>query len=321
MSVLPKLKTNPDAFYFFNQDSELIHSYRWIEDHLTGMLAVDLIIQSTDERNLSTTEHLTQLQTFTKTLRRQTDLSTILSGVKWLEIGIPSAIIPGLEKALVSKNKKTTRLVLRYRSTGDRTYTEIENDLNQLWSKTDHDGLEMQITGLLPLILKSEDELLKTQLIVFPAVLLVMCLALLVLMRSFQILLLAVIANFIPLLITAGVMVLFKISINSINLFVVSIILGITVDNTIHLLFAWQQKRSFDQALTAVLPALWTTSIIVGLAFVALLLSNLAPVMEFGWLSIVVVTSAYLCDRYLLPFLVNLRRSTKLVSNYNSIKL
>lgn len=306
-STLPKLKTNPDAFYFFNQDSELVNSYQWIEDHLTGMLVIDMVIHTMDEHSLSTPGHLTQLKTFTATLQKQNELTTLLSGPKWMGFGLPGIIIPGLEKALVSKHEKTTRLVLRYRTTGQRTYAEIKKDLEKLWADADHKGLEMRITGLLPLILESQDELLQTQSKVFPVVLLIMSLVLLILLRSYWIVVLTLIANFIPLLIAAGVMVFFKISINSINLFVVSIILGVTVDNTIHLLYAWKEKRCFDSALTEVLPALWTTSLIVTLAFVALLLSGLAPVMEFGGLSIVIILSAYLCDRYLLPFLVSLQ--------------
>ncbi|MGR9101108.1 MAG: hypothetical protein ACU826_11125, partial [Gammaproteobacteria bacterium] len=158
--------------------------------------------------------------------------------------------------------------------------------------------------GLVPLMLNAQDALLKVQSLVFVAGLGILTVLMAALFGSFRIMFCAVAANFIPLLMTAGAMAWLKIPINSINLFVAGVMLGVIVDDTIHLLYAYRETGSIEDALTEVQAALWITTMTVLLAFSTLMFSAFVPVVQFGLLSAVAVVSAYLCDVYLLPYLM-----------------
>ncbi|MEQ8663599.1 MAG: hypothetical protein RLW62_22505, partial [Gammaproteobacteria bacterium] len=157
-------------------------------------------------------------------------------------------------------------------------------------------------------ILEAQDRLLVIQSHMLPLVLAIISLILLLALRSVRVLLPALLANLLPLLLTAGCMAWFAVPINSINLFVGSVMLGIVVDDTVHLLHAWRTSGSIDMALAEVGQALWITSITVGLAFSTLAVSELVPIRQFGLLSMVAVGSAWLCDTCLLPTLLMQRK-------------
>jgi hypothetical protein len=162
----------------------------------------------------------------------------------------------------------------------------------------------MQLTGTIPLILEAQDRLLVIQSRMLLVVMGVICAVLFVALRDPRLFAPALAANFIPLAITAGCMAWLAIPVNSINLFVGSVMLGIVVDDTVHLLHARRRRASMDAALDDVGQALWITSLTVGLAFATLAASELVPIRQFGLLSAIAVTVAWLCDVCLLPTLV-----------------
>ncbi len=305
---LHKLRTEPDAIYFFSPDSELVQSYQFIEDRLAGLLIVDMIVGTTDGRSVMTQGNLEQISRLVKNARSLPGLTTIISPLDWLQSYKEAAVMPELKQAYISNDRATMRITFRFRSTSGPSYRANIDGLNRLWNEYDHPGLTMHITGLLPLILEAQDALLKTQAVVFPVILILMTLVLSFIIRSPKVLLCACLANILPLIIMAGAMVMLEIPVNSINLFVVSVMLGVIVDDTVHLLYAWKQNASIERAMHEVKPALWITTLTIVLAFTSLLFSSLRPVAQFGLLSAIAVIIAYLCDVYMLPMLLGRRK-------------
>ncbi|MEQ8233358.1 MAG: MMPL family transporter [Gammaproteobacteria bacterium] len=308
VAALPRLHTAPDALDFFPADSALVRAYRDIEQRLTGLLVVDVVIASEDGRNLREAEHARAVASFSQRLRALPEMTTLVSGY---DVERFARFLPqtpsDIGGRLFSADASATRLVLRLRNVASRPWSRITADIDAAWATTPHAGLTMQITGLIPLILEAQDRLLVIQsrmlLVVMAAVSLVLLLAL----RSTRVLLPALLANLLPLVLTAGTMAWLEIPINSINLFVGSVMLGIVVDDTVHLLHAWRARDSMEAALAEVGRPLWITSLTVGLAFATLAASELVPIRQFGLLSVVAVGSAWLCDTCLLPTLLGSR--------------
>ena len=310
LTALPRLATDPDALSFFAEGSTLERAYRSIEARLTGLLVCDLVIRSTDGDDLREQPHAARIGRFVAALATLPELTSLVSGYElgWMEAaGIER--VPGLTGKLFTPAGDATRLVLRLRNVGARPWPKIDADIERRWNAEAHAGLGLVVTGLIPLILEAQDRLLVIQSRMLPVVLAVVCVVMLIVFRAPRLLVPAVLANFLPLLITAGVMAWCAIPVNSINLFVGSVMLGIVVDDTIHLLHAWRGTGSIERALDEVGDALWITSVVVGLAFAALLLSTLVPVRQFGLLSLLAVASAWLCDVCLLPVLLRQARS------------
>ena len=309
VSQLPKLRTEPDAIYFFSPASELIQSYKFIEDRLTGLMVVDMIVKTQDGTPVTIGDNTEQIGLFVNSVRKLPELTTIISPLDWLNTYTEDVVMPELKQAYLSDNRTAMRLTFRFRNLSGSSCTDNIKNLKLLWNKHDHPGLTMHITGLLPLILEAQDALLKTQAMVFPVILVLMTLVLFLIIPSLKVLLAASVANILPLIIMAGAMAALAIPVNSINLFVLSVMLGVIVDDTIHLLYAWNASGSIDHAMNEVKPALWFTSLTIVLAFASLLFSSLRPVLQFGLLSVIAVVFAYLCDVFLLPFLLTKRQT------------
>lgn len=302
---LPKLRTEPDAIYFFSPDSELIQSYKFIEDRLTGLMVVDMMVETIDGSVVTTKDNMEKIKHFLIEARKLPELTDVISASDWLNTYTEGFIMPELSQAYLSDNKTSMRLTFRFRNISDAPFAETISKLQGLWNKHKPRNLTMHITGLLPMVLAAQDALLKTQAVVFPVILILMTLVLFLILPSLKVLISACLANILPLTIMAGVMALLQIPVNSINLFVASVMLGVIVDDTIHLLYAWKTTGSIEHAMSEVKPALWITTLTIVLAFSSLLFSSLRPVFQFGLLSIVAVIIAYLCDVYLLPILLS----------------
>lgn len=302
---LPRLTTNPDALFFFAADSRVMRDYRDIEQRLAGLLSVDLVIRDPSGGTVREGANAAAIERFAAALADLPELTTVLAGhdLDWMELlGIER--VPGLGGALYTTDGSGARLVLRLRNVDARPWSTIAADIEGRWAATPHGQLELEVTGLVPLILEAQDRLLHVQGRMLPLVLGVICLVMLALYRRPRVLAAAVAANFLPLVVTAGTMAWCGIALNSINLFVGSVMLGIVVDDTIHLLHAWQQHGRVEPALAEVGDALWVTSVTVALAFAALAASSLVPVREFGLLSVLAVATAWLADTCLLPVML-----------------
>ncbi len=304
VSQLSKLRTEPDAIYFFSPDSELIQSYKVIEEKLTGLMVVDMMMETTDGKLITTENHTNKVKSFLEEARQLPELTDVVSPLDWLNTYGEEMIMPELKQAYLSSDKKSMRITFRFRNISDAPFADTINKLQVIWDKHKTHELMMHITGLLPMILEAQDALLKTQSFVFPVILFMMTVVLFLIFPSPAIFLSACLANMLPLIIMAGAMALLQIPVNSINLFVASVMLGVIVDDTIHLLYAWNNTGSIERAMNEVKPALLITTLTIVLAFSSLLFSNLKPVSQFGFLSIVAVWVAYLCDVYLLPLLL-----------------
>ena len=307
---LPRLTREPDAFRFFADDAPLVRDYRSIETNFSGLLVADLVIRSTRGR-VDDAAARTAIEGFLASLRLIPEVTTVVSGYELLHLSSAAADSP-LGSAFFNAARTATRVSLRLRNVAAdgpvRPWADTAREIRARWDARAPHDLTLTVTGVIPLILDAQDRLLHVQGMTFLAGLGVACLLLLPFFRAPSLIALAVIASFVPLLVTAGTMVWLAIPINAINLFVGSVILGLVVDDAIYLLHAYRESGDMEAALSEVGPALGITSLSVGLAFTTLAACELVPIRQFGLLSAVAVASAWACDTCLIPTLVAWRR-------------
>ena len=298
---LPRLTRDPDALHFFADDSVLVRAWRGIEDRVTGLLVVDLVIRSTDGTRVDEGTARTAIEAFLGELRTLPGGTTVVAGYDLLRIAGPDAEMP-LGTAFFNARRDATRVSLRVRNLDSRPWRELAREIRAHWRAPP--GLRLTVTGLIPLILEAQDQLLHVQSLTLLAGLGLACLLLLPFFRTPRLLGLALVATFVPLVVTAGAMVWLGIAINAINLFVGSVILGLVVDDAIYLLHAYRDSGDIEAALAEVGSALGITSLTVGLAFATLACSQLVPIRQFGLLSVIAVASAWVAHTCLIPTLV-----------------
>ncbi|MBF0107791.1 MAG: hypothetical protein HQL76_01260 [Magnetococcales bacterium] len=297
--LLPRLVIDANALNFFEPTSDLMRSYRAIEDRLGGLLRVELLIDCGGKGTVTEPVRIAAIEAFLAEVRRWPQLSGSAGGGDVLRERDPA-----IRHRWIKPDESLMRVTLGFSQRED--YKRIEADLHRLWQHKIPTGtsLSLRLTGQLPLILAAQDRLLESQFDTFALVFLLISLFLGLGHRSWRIFVLALVANFVPLVITGGLMVVLGVAINSMNFFVASVMLGVIVDDTMHLLHALDVEHGFDAGLVRVGKALWITTATVFIAFLTLTVSRIVPIAQFGWLSALTVLVAWLCDLYLLPFLL-----------------
>jgi predicted RND superfamily exporter protein len=131
------------------------------------------------------------------------------------------------------------------------------------------------------------------------------------LLRSWRLGVLVFICNFLPIMIAYGALGLIGANLTLGSTVVIGMIIGIIVDDTLHLLFKYQRysttnTNTIEQLRYKVFPPVIISSFIIILALSVGLASDFKPTFEISLFSIVVISLALLTDIILLPMLLSL---------------
>ena len=137
--------------------------------------------------------------------------------------------------------------------------------------------------------------------------------------RSFRMILISIIPNLLPLLITAGLMGYIGVPIKPSTILVFSIAFGISVDDTIHFLAKyrqelqaskWKIRKSVYAALRETGVSMFYTSIVLFFGFSVFTISSFGGTVALGALISATLLFAMLANLLLLPsLLLSLERS------------
>ena len=131
--------------------------------------------------------------------------------------------------------------------------------------------------------------------------------------RSLRMILISIIPNMLPLLITAGLMGFFDIPIKPSTILVFSIAFGISVDDTIHFLAKyrqelkankWKIRKSVYAALRETGVSMFYTSIVLFFGFLVFTVSSFGGTIALGGLVSVTLLLAMISNLLLLPSLL-----------------
>jgi predicted RND superfamily exporter protein len=140
--------------------------------------------------------------------------------------------------------------------------------------------------------------------------------AIAILFQRFNAMLLVVLPNVFPVLMTLGIMGLAGISLDIATVTIAAIALGIVVDDTIHGLYLfYDPSRSKMTAVEAIVdgqkeagPAIISTSLIYSLGFLFMIFASIKSVIYFGLLLSMTIVTALICEFTLLPAQICLLR-------------
>lgn len=170
-------------------------------------------------------------------------------------------------------------------------------------------GLSLRPAGYAPLYTRIVDEIVMSQVRGFAAALVLIVILLGIGMRSWRRVLLALPASVVPVGMTLGLMGLTGIPLDVASATIASVILGLVVDDTVHLLRPGRTRaigESLDVAAKTAGGTLVMTSVILACGFLVLGLAEIRSIAWFGVLTSFAVTVAIMTDLLLLPALVKL---------------
>src|SRR5210317_423818 len=190
----------------------------------------------------------------------------------------------------------------------------IEEDLREAMKKIfPENRYGAEITGKALLFLKGTKYLINNLIISLSLAILLIALFMAFLFRSFKMIIISLIPNLLPLVITAGVMGFSGIPLKPSTILVFSIAFGISVDDTIHFLAKYRQELiangwKINKAVFAALRetgiSMFYTSIVLFFGFSVFMSSNFGGTQALGGLVAVTLLMAMLANLVLLPSLL-----------------
>lgn len=132
------------------------------------------------------------------------------------------------------------------------------------------------------------------------------------LFKSVKIVIIALIANIIPVSSLFGIMGWSGIPLDIMTITIAAIAMGIAVDDTIHFIHRFEEEFKIDHDYVAAMRrahngighAMYYTTLVIVIGFSILMLSNLVPTIYFGLLTVVIMINVLLADLILLPKLI-----------------
>lgn len=170
-------------------------------------------------------------------------------------------------------------------------------------------NVKYKFGGYVPLYSRIIAYVTRSQVTSFALALLFVFAAIAILFRNYKAILLAVLPNIYPILMTLGIMGLTGINLDIATVTIAAIALGIVVDDTIHELFLFfEPERRKMKPVEAIVdslneagPAVVATSLIYSLGFLVMIFASMKSVIYFGVLLSMTIMFALICEITLLP--------------------
>ena len=186
---------------------------------------------------------------------------------------------------------------------------DIQNDFDSTFETNDY---QLKINGFAVVFAQLNNFILETQFKSFFAAFFVAFLCLLIFIRSIRTTVLVLIPNILPLAILAIVMSLLDIPLDVSTAMITPIMLGIAMDDTIHLVYKYRRSKTItgspksrmDSAMHYTGSALFSTTIALVGGFLIIASSATPSVSDFGILCAVTVAIALITDIFYLPALL-----------------
>lgn len=225
-----------------------------------------------------------------------------------------------LLKSFVDSTGQTARITTFMKDVKTERMEDIEARLLENVAKIfPAERYTVYLTGSALLFLKGTKYLVKNLVLSLAFAIFLIALFMAFLFRSFKMIVISLIPNLLPLVITAGVMGFVGVPIKPSTILVFSIAFGISVDDTIHFLakyrqelatHQWQIKKSVYAALRETGVSMFYTSIVLFFGFSVFVISNFGGTVALGALVSATLLFAMMANLILLPsLLLSLERS------------
>lgn len=216
-------------------------------------------------------------------------------------------------KRIITPDGKFARINGKISDIGSLKVNELNTQLKTfLDSNINANDIEIKITGAAHLIDRNNEYMVTNMAQGFLFSIIVIALLTYFLHRSWRMVLVFILPNFIPLLIIAGIMGFSGIELKAATSLVFSIAFGVATDDTIHFISRLKIELGYGKSLIYAFkrtyfetgkPILLTTFILMG-GFVSLMVSDFQSTFYFGFLICITIIIAVVADIFLLPVLL-----------------
>ncbi|MFD2588606.1 RND family transporter [Croceitalea marina] len=323
------------------KNTKFVNDVRFFEEEFDGIMPVEVVVDTKQKNGILKPATLLRMDQLATEISETPELSKSVSVVNLVKYskqafynGIPkyyqlptsqentfimdvarkSADNGNLLESFVDSTGQTARMTTFMRDVKTERMEEIESDLIKSIAKIfPKERYNVFITGKALLFLKGTKYLVKNLLLSLALAIGLISLFMAYLFRSFRMILISLVPNLLPLVITAGLMGYLGVPIKPSTILVFSIAFGISVDDTIHFLAKyrqelianrWQIKKSVYNALRETGVSMFYTSIVLFFGFSVFIVSSFGGTKALGGLVSATLLFAMLSNLILLPSLL-----------------
>ena len=329
------------------QNTQFFEDVKFFEREFDGVMPLEILVDTKRPKGvlkLSTLKRIDELEKFIQDIPELSKPLSVTRLVKYSKQAyyngnpkyyqLPSSqernfIMPyakslgsqdGLMQSYVDSTGQYARITTFMQDVGTEKMESIEEDLlPQIKKIFPEDRYEVSLTGKALLFQKGTSYLVRNLIISLGLAILLIALLMAWMFRSFRMILISLVPNLLPLLVTAGMMGFLGVPIKPSTILVFSIAFGISVDDTIHFLAKyrqelkannWKIKRSVYAALRETGVSMFYTSIVLFFGFSVFMISSFGGTVALGGLVSATLLFAMLANLLLLPsLLLSLERS------------
>lgn len=324
-------------------DNEIYQDLKFFENNMDGIMPLEVMIETKKKAGVLKTSTLRRLNKLNDSLRAYPEISGSVSVVEAAKFAnqayfngkekyykLPSnqtkdIILSYLAKAetgadskvletFVDSTQSVTRMSFRMKDIGTTRMAEMEKTIlghvNEIFPT---DKYTVHVTGSSIVFFKGTQYLIKNLFLSLALAIFLIASFMAWMFSSKRMVMVALIPNLLPLIVTAALMGYFGIPIKASTILVFSIAFGISVDDTIHYLAKYRQelkatnwsiRSSVVLALRETGQSMMYTSIILFFGFGIFALSEFGGTVSLGVLVSLTLLSAMLSNLVLLPSLL-----------------
>ena len=331
-----RIQVESDIMASFPENSHIMHDNAFIEKHLMGLLPVEIVADTANGASIlqpNALKNLVYLQQYLYIMPEVTSACAITNYIQRTNQFVNGDkpqyyTLPETEKeaadylklasiygdkyvgTLYANNYTSARTSVRMKQVGSNRYGEIVDSIKEfIKNKLDTKNLSWHITGIVPLMINVQDNILWSEIQSFSLAFLLTFISTAVALKSVKIGLISVIPNLLPITVTIGLMGMCRMKLDAATIMIASIALGISVDNTIHIFYRFKKELSINgdhaKAVRATLQGVGKTALFTSLSaafgFMAFSFSSFKPVQYFGFLTCVTLLNAIVSDLLISP--------------------
>ena len=338
-----KIKTSGSLIEDMPKNTGFYNDILFFEKEFEGIMPLEITIDTKRKKGVMKLSTLRKMDDFQETIEAIPELSkpiSILNLVKYskqayyngnpeyyeLPTSQEQSFILGyaknatkdtknnLMKSYVDSTGQVARITTFMRDIGTGNMAKIEN---KLWEKANKifpkDRYNVVMTGKALVFEKGTKYLLDNLVSSLLFAVLLISLLMIFMFRSFKMVIISLIPNLLPLMITAGLMGYFGIPLKPSTILVFSIAFGLSVDDTIHFLAQyrqeltnnnWKIKKSVFATIKESGISMFYTSVVLFAGFSVFMLSDFGGTVALGGLIAITLAFGMLSNLMLLPCLV-----------------
>ncbi|MCE0493286.1 efflux RND transporter permease subunit [Vibrio salinus] len=340
--LIPQNRINDDSVKYFNKGSDFRQVADFMQDHISGMGTISVVINSSREHGIVDPDFLKTVENFTRWLRKQPEVDHVSSltdilkrlnknmhgddrsfyrlpdnrelAAQYLlmyEMSLPYGLDLNNQ---INIDKSALKIQVTTENLGSDKFIDLENRIHSWFNHNNINGKVHEIKESSPSLMFAHIGAtnMKSMLISLPISLIIISGLLVLALNSFKLGLFSIIPNMAPAIIGFGLWALISGEINLALSVVASLTLGIVVDDCVHFLTKYRIARikgespenAIRYSFHSVGRALWVTSVVLVAGFSVLAMSSFRLNSDMGKLSSIIIFLALIIDFFFLPCLL-----------------